>query len=229
MADKPILFSAPMVKALLAGTKTQTRRYFSADPYLEAVERTATQGWRFILKPGAELSVKPPRIMVGDRLYVRETWSGIHAFRNTPPAQRESMMTPDGPLLREDVWFWADGNPDGGDYEKPRPGMHMPRWASRLTLTVTDVRVERLQDISEQDAWAEGCAKGAPDDVGGFFPAEEADPSGVGYRGWDNARDWYADLWDQINGEDAWEANPWVAAYTFTVEHGNIDQLARAA
>lgn len=91
----------------------------------------------------------------------------------------------------------------------------MPRWASRITLEVTGVRVERLQDISEADAWAEGCTPGTLDDNGDPFPAEEPHPSGIGTRGWDSARDWYADLWEAINGEGSWDANPWVWVVEF--------------
>jgi hypothetical protein len=91
--------------------------------------------------------------------------------------------------------------------EMPRcPSIHMPRWASRITLTVTDVRVQRLQDISRGDAMDEGCP----------LPnmADGPDP-----------RDWFADLWDSLNAKRApWDSNPWVAAYTFTVEQRNIDQ-----
>ena len=91
-----------------------------------------------------------------------------------------------------------------------RPGMFMPRWASRLTLTVTDVRVKRLQDISETDAKAEGAM------------LEYGEGANIGHR---RA---FELVWKHINGPGAWEANPWFAAYTFTVERRNID-LAKAA
>jgi len=99
----------------------------------------------------------------------------------------------------------------------------MPRWASRLTLHVTDVRVQRLQDISEVDAVAEGVA---PFLTSGAYVSPENTGNGqrVGY----SAYDLYRDLWDSINGAGSWEANPWVAAYTFTVEHANIDQAREA-
>jgi len=104
--------------------------------------------------------------------------------------------------------------------------MHMPRWASRLTLTVRDVRVQRLQDISEADAQAEGCLMDPePDEYGGLMPAEIAHDNGIGDVGWDSARDWFANLWNTINGPDAWEANPWVAAISFDVHRGNIDEV----
>jgi hypothetical protein len=230
MADRPILFSGPMVRALLAGTKTQTRRVIEPGPMAPPYNLRPMPGGMVPISSEdmGVLHYRKPRYRVGDRLYVREAWSGVHAFRNTPPAQRESVMAPDGPLLREDVWFWADGNPDGGDYEKPRPGMHMPRWASRLTLTVTDVRVERLQDISEEDAIAEGIDvyDGLDANCHGYRNYLDPDPVP---KFWPVPVKSYQSLWTLINGPGSWEANPWVAAYTFTVEHGNIDQLARAA
>lgn len=232
MADKPILFSGPMVRALLAGTKTQTRRIIKPRPWNadgDCVDinaaKSATYGlgadgrhyFQFEHPLGGPLTAYVTRIDVGDRLYVREHWRTRARWDDVAPRD----MPSDTPVE-------CVATATGDSYGRFRQGMHMPRWASRLTLSVTDVRVERLQDISEQDAWAEGCTKGDPDDVGGFFPAEEPDPSGIGYRGWDNARDWYADLWDHINGDGAWDANPWVAAYTFTVELGNIDQIGGA-
>jgi hypothetical protein len=230
MTDRPILFSAPMVRALLAGTKTQTRRVLKfqpapgisiirktirpldAEPY-HSFERRSLYG-----NYAGELDVKIKR---GDRLWVRETWSGHHMFRETPPSQRVSFSSPDGPYLREDVWLWADGEPTGGDYEKPRPGIHMPRWASRLTLTITEVRVEPLQDISEEDATAEGIVK-----VGRFFGLADADWDAASTE---SAVDSYAALWESINGAGSWDSNPWVAAYSFTANRSNIDQLAKEA
>lgn len=125
--------------------------------------------------------------------------------------------------FKTEIVYRADGNgyEDGDGWW---PSIHMPREFSRLTLAVTEVRVQRLQDITEADAWAEGCKPGELNDRGEPFPAEEFDPHGS--RGWDCARDWYADLWEKLHGEGAWDANPWVAAYSFTVQLGNIDQVA---
>ena len=184
MADKPILFSAPMVRAMLVGTKTQTRRAFTVD-----------------LDLGVNSSMKP-RIAIGDRLYVREAWRATRHIDGKAP--RDMVKT-------ESVQFIADGTTKRAFLQfeagKHRQAMHMPKWASRLTLTVTDVRVQRLQDISRGDAMDEGCPF-----------ANMADGP--------NPRDWYAEIWNQINGPGAWEANPWVAAYSFTVQHGNIDRVA---
>src|SRR5690606_34593004 len=124
---------------------------------------------------------------------------------------------------------------DGGPEGKTRVSIFMPRWASRLTLTVTDVRVERLQDCSEEDAIAEGVETdlwdmapvardySRPDghfvgwDIGILPPNTSVDADRVG-------RESYRTLWDSINGAGAWEANPWVVAVTFTVEQRNIDR-----
>lgn len=199
MADRPIIFSGPMVRALLAGRKTQTRRILKPQP----------PEWR----PGEM------RWRVGDRLWVREHWSGLHAFQSTKPNERHSFVGDGYPYLREEIWYWADGAPDAGDWEHPRPSLHMPRYASRLTLTVTDIRVQRVQDISGDDARAEGIY------WSGIF---EGWTSGVGV---DESVDFhqrlpvrcFEKLWRRINGNEAWDTNPWIAALTFAVEQRNID------
>lgn len=227
MADHPILFSAPMVRALLDGRKTQTRRVIKPQPVLDENGRS----WRWDGRNGSFVgamgthfpdfpatAIRHSRIKAGDRLWVREEWSGDFASHSIKPSERHPS---------DCLWFWADGNPDDGDWERPRPSVHMPRWASRLTLTITDVRVERLQDISEADAVAEGIAEfpclgpnRGPDAT--FWTAGDgtkADGAAL------SARLAFRNLWESINGESAWEANPWVAAYTFTVERKNIDEV----
>lgn len=117
-----------------------------------------------------------------------------------------------------------------------RPSTHMPRWASRLTLTVTDVRVQRLQDISDADAIAEGVTRCTwAEDMAGDGRTEwhvpECTPGE--YPGCTNShptpRGPFMELWDQINGTGAWQANPWVCATTFEVHRCNIDQMPGAA
>ncbi|KQV43259.1 MULTISPECIES: hypothetical protein [unclassified Rhizobium] len=203
MADRPILFSGAMVRALLAGTKTQTRRTLKA-PY-GTLELTAS-GWKPI----------HTKVRIGDRLYVREHWRTDLLLDALPPRSISHGGT--------NVQYIADEALRGCDKTwvgpgKDRRAMHMPRWASRLTLTVTDVRVERLQDISENDAVAEGCFKGKAS--GRVF--NDVAAMHLGGDEWASARDWYADLWERINGEGTWDQNPWVVAYTFTVERWNID------
>jgi hypothetical protein len=189
MTDKPILFSAPMVRALLDGTKTQTRRVLKP-PYgdMEIVN-------------GEPRPFMTP-IWMEDRLWVKESWRTLHANDCLKP----SHLAPDirkityeaDPERRNPLWAFG----------KLRPSIFMPRWASRLTLTVTDARVQRLQDMNRGDAMDEGCP----------FPNMADGP---------NPLEWYADLWDYINGDGAWESNPFVAVYTFTVQRGNIDAVAK--
>lgn len=273
MADRPILFSGEMTRALLAGTKTQTRRdltkTFEKYPHLVGYETDGTLKnldgknvphvefvhsllglWHPQNNPGGRSGwYVPLKAAVGDRLWVREGWWIATRYTyGTTPGGCEIPPPPLAHRKSDPVHYAADGDPknhgnrhygpDGlrqgsGAFAAPdpyavwlkKPSIHMPRWASRTTLQVTDVRVERLQDISEADAVAEGCFKGKAS--GRVFASAGA--MHIGGDEWANARDWYADLWNSINGEGSWDANPWVVAYTFTVQHGNIDQIARAA
>ncbi|KAB2666752.1 hypothetical protein F9K91_02100 [Brucella tritici] len=241
MADLPILFSAPMVRAILReienpGTgKTQTRRIIKPQP---TASGTVTLGDRVI--EAAEWQIREGkflRINEGDRLYVREAWrvSRMHdqtAPRDLKPRTMTVFFEAGGSIANQDapgdwksaVWPEIGERPDWAG--KFRQAMHMPRWASRITLEVTGVKVERLQDISEEDAIAEGI-----DPFTDFQPKGHwrryRDASGLGYVDCPIAS--FASLWTEINGPAAWEANPWVAAYTFRPILGNIDQIARAA
>ena len=206
MADLPILFSAPMVLALLAGTKTQTRRVAKVKPgvLLPDISQWADAGEGRARAVFARDQIADPRVAVGDRLYVRETF-GNAAMSGYDP-----------------VWFYrADPETALPPGFKWKPAIHMPRVASRITLTVTDVRVQRLQEISEDDAIAEGLT-----------PTHLAD-GGHGWSAGDFAathdpRDAFRDLWGRINGSGSLDANPWCAAYSFTIALGNIDQIGGA-
>jgi hypothetical protein len=225
MTDLPILFSAPMVLALMReidanGTgKTQTRRalnqkLFDDSPGLRVVPfggpRDFLMGALAHAGQGDRLKV---RYGPGDRLYVREHWRAEAVYDETPPRDIEHDACN---VLYEADGKWSDVD-QMNSAGKFRQAMHMPRWASRITLLVTDVRVERLQDCSEADAKAEGITGAGliwglgvdPPD-----PARAASPVEA-----------YARLWDLINGPGAWAANPWVAAYTFKPVIGNIDRL----
>lgn len=215
MADKPIIFSGPMVRALLDGTKTQTRRVLKPQPEFRGGcgDYHDAEEWGWEDECGAPVSVIdicPNGMRKGDRLWVREAVTWVSAW---------------GWRYRADNDDLAEKR-EAGEVGKWKPSIHMPRHASRLTLTVTDVRVQRLQQISEADAVAEGVSKtdGITDahnhwvDMGG----------GDLITGWD-AREVFAGLWNHINGGVAWAANPWVAAYTFTVHRGNIDQMPGVA
>lgn len=212
MTDRPIIFSAPMVRALLDGRKTQTRRLMPHQDALKLAYSPIVSGRRIFNYAGEEEISRAP-YAPGDRLYVREAWSGEYYWHATAPKERQSGCWGGEVYVKEDIWYWADGNPELGDWEKPRPSIHMPRWASRITLTVTDVRVQRLQEISEADAVAEGVI---PDGFGGWRGHE-------GTIGYPTAIWAYHHLWNSLHGPDAWDANPWVAAVSFTTRKGNID------
>jgi len=250
MSDLPVLFNGAMIRALLRevetpGTgKTQTRRIIKPQPFIDEQGNFCAPGkggkvWNW----GQHMDGSPcvrnfiPEVIrrrPGDRLWVREEyyqfghWE-IDPLKRTAGGREKWRFVPDaGDILIEPPAEFRKGrhhkDPATPAWHK-RLGRFMFRRHSRLTLYVSEVRVERLQDISEADAWAEGCIRGHSDDAGGYFPAEEPDPSGIGWRGWDDARDWYADLWDAINGPGAWDANPWVSVTTFSPRLGNIDTL----
>ena len=208
MTDRPILFSAPMIRAILRevsapGTgKTQTRRVLKPRP-----RRTIF----FDAKTAGLEQFREPAYRAGDRLWVREAIS-----YDRLDVDRDGILPP---------WYWADGNPDAGDWTRPKPSIHMPRWASRLTLHVTDVRVQRLQEISEADARAEGIE---PREI---RPVHDiGQPAETWWFGTENgrasAKSAFRDLWDSLNAERApWPSNPWVVAITFRPVLGNIDRV----
>lgn len=215
MTDRPILFSAAMVRALLDGRKTQTRRLLKPKKHACLI----SEGWTddYVLDPGnREWLGSYYRWRVGDRLWVRESFSK-HVRLSDP-----YHLPPDYPDAAMGAHYWADGNPEYGDWQRPQPSIHMPRWASRLTLTVTDVRVERLQAISEADVIAEGIQKWPL----GYRIALTGAPKHECLT-FDVAADAYRWLWNSINGAGGWEANPWIVAVSFRAAQHNIDQLSR--
>jgi hypothetical protein len=181
MKERPILFSAPMVRAILDGSKTQTRR----------IVKIKYDGC------GAPIMPNDPRLpcpygQVGDRLWVRETWAdmgtGHTAYRATTDEQTAKLMS------------W-------------KPSIHMHRHRSRITLEITDVRVERLQDISDEDAECEGIK---PIVELGQLPAWQhtSSLSTRHVKSIDHITP-YKHLWESINGPSSWDANPFVCAITF--------------
>jgi hypothetical protein len=203
MKERPILFSGPMVRAILDGSKTQTRRVakeFDEMPNLDGILQ------RFPRQNGC------PHGTPGDRLWVRETWAAFtqptHEYGESDLVKgpiAEAVET-HGPLA---YVYKADGNslPD-----RWRPSIFMPRIASRILLEITDVRVQRLQEISDEDARAEGIEYSDEYavrqhahvglDEGDWIPNAPPIPS-------------FRSLWDTIHGSGAWHANPWVWAITF--------------
>lgn len=237
MTDRPILFSGPMVRALLDGRKTQTRRILKPKKNGCLISSGFTDD--YILDPGnREWLESYYRWRIGDRLWVKEShrvaaWDEDGAVWMTYDADgaRSRALEPSDEDFIERLCSKLDkaGVPtkengfygDIPDNLLRRVSIHMPRWASRLTLTVTDVRVERLQAISAEDAKAEG------------IEWIEQFGNGPTYRDYQLSErhvcEWYSDpiksyrsLWDTINGAGAWDANPWVVAVSFRVAHHNV-------
>ena len=239
MSDRPIIFGAPMIRVLLAGRKTQTRRVLKPQPRTAPI-RQIDGRWM----DGVQIDdVRPLRIPYapGDRIWVREAFyltddgeaeAVVYAEDEVGVAEhRETIGRMQANLHLTDAW--------AAPHLRLRSPIHMPRWASRLTLNVTDVRVQRVQEISEEDALAEGveppeterydhdwkiCRKcggtglhGALGDRLGYVE--------VDCRDCDTCAKRYRALWDGINAKRGfgWDANPWVAAYSFDVRQENID------
>jgi hypothetical protein len=203
MKERPILFSGPLVRAILEGRKTQTRRLVKG-PW--TIDEHPDTGKLWPLYPGyvnggddEGMPASCPFGERGDRLWVRETWAAMPAVGATCVVYRASCdgdefdyVGDDGSVYRAAVHRW-------------RPSIHMPRWASRITLEVTGVRVERLQDISERDAVAEGIAVY---DFGWYTPGDVYRHNAPTHA--------FRSLWDRINGARAsWASNPFVWVVEF--------------
>lgn len=238
MTDRPIIFSAPMIAALLSGRKTMTRRVIKPQPELndhglwvwppygqplkpryKGFCQTADDdlGLRPFLQHAARCGYAP-----GDRLWVREVWCPNALISGVSVRSAAGCLyRADGQhVVMDDGDGFAATTKSGAERSPWRSPIHMPRWASRLTLHVTDVRVERLQGISEEDAIAEGsCAPEVCEalDLCGGHDADMCACQCV------NPSDLFSGLWESFHGRGAWTANPWVAAITFRPEQRNID------
>nr|WP_319250472.1 hypothetical protein [uncultured Celeribacter sp.] len=236
MTDKPILFSGPMVHALLEGRKTQTRRELKIRGRKGFFQfgRSDTKGydWTFCRADHVWEDYEHEHLLqllpyqIGDRLYVRENhfafgyWITTDELTKTGNPKRKFVRDYDVPVLYENpACKLGDRSVDDVKGWYFRPGIHHERCDSRLTLTVTDVRAQRLQEIREADALAEGVTAYAEGfAVEGLFWGPTATKS-------------FEYLWDSLNAKRGfgWDENPWVAAYTFTVHKCNIDQMGGAA
>lgn len=211
MTERPILFSAPMVRAILSGAKSQTRRLLKPQPLggaPELLQHLVAHGhhrWATD-EPDEDLIWKCPYGQPGDRLWVREAFAIVPrtAYRCSEGVQQT--LRPDDD---HDAAIYREGWTRSKGGFRWRPSIHMPRWASRITLEVTGVRVERLQDISEADAIAEGV---------NVHPDHHGKPRDSIY----SPVQAYRDLWESINGPGSWDANPWV----WCVEFRRIDAAA---
>lgn len=229
----PIIFSAAMIQALLAGRKTTTRRLAWRRAEMELPDGSVLDLGQDKTRPTPWQSVRD-----GDKLWVKENaWICPPAWTNTP-------ANPMGPHDQE-VAYQADDKRGGTaeaarDYNlKLTPSIHMPRWASRMTLSVTGNKVEPLQSISEADAIAEGIEP---------VMYDGKDPQFIGMRAWKSYETYpdgtrhphavapnrspitsYEELWKSLHGHDSWAENPDVCAPCFTVDQRNIDTLKVAA
>jgi hypothetical protein len=230
MKERPILFNRPMVRAILDGTKTQTRRVVK--PEVHWVKDNPQGQVAMIGNKVSMVHALCPYGQPGDRLWVKETWNSSNQWNDIKPTDM-----PEG----VPIFYAADYNPDLLNLFAPwRPSLFMRRWMSRLTLEITGVRVERVQDITETGARAEGCEERhsvamvtvvreggdvlqvAPDYVHGV-PAVgdiwhdrrvthvEQAPSKLLCT----ARDEFRNIWRSINGPESWAQNPWVWVVEF--------------
>lgn len=221
MTDIPILFSAQMVRALLDGRKTQTRRvlrvqpkvlkngiWYRPYPVLHPLHFSYLHGDR--VSGFADVPCAP-----GDSLWVREA----HAL---VPSSAYRMSEGVAQVIDPSDRDYACVYREGWDRSAPRwrPSIHMPRWASRLTLIVTDVRVQRLQEISAEDSIAEGVR---------CETCEVMNQSACHGLGCFASIYAFRDLWNSLHGPEAWAANPWVSTITFRTIRANIDSAEAAA
>ena len=228
MKTRPILFNGPMVRAILDGKKTQTRRLLKpqpTSPYSQNVDRFELSGdgfWWPTTRSGKQACFEPVRYrcsygVPGDSLYVRETWAPVdHLVWGYELDDSEwLMLRADGAVWNSSTHQYAERG-DLVDPDRWRASIHMPRWASRLPLEITDVRTERVQDISDADCKAEGVfpeivAVGALNE--GIWEPSYGSPTQSSYYGP------FIVLWDSIYAKRGfgWSTNPWVFAVTFKV------------
>ncbi|MBM4044177.1 MAG: hypothetical protein FJ279_03615 [Planctomycetes bacterium] len=189
MKETPIPFSAPMVRAILDGQKTQTRRVVKVPAWATDIDTLADVRIAGCDGDGDWHELPCAYGQKGDRLWVRETWQAYDVHEVELGCYEAGYPLRDIPKSPPVSGFAVDYAADGDDAPggRWRPSIHMPRWASRITLEIVSVRVERLQDISLDDAKAEGV----------------------------ETTDQYAALWAKINGWESWNANPWVWVIEF--------------
>lgn len=206
MRERGMTFNAEMVRAILEGRKTQTRRIIKPQPELTERSGFSWKGYVYGSASDARETnrnfahVACPFGKIGDRIWVRETFRVMGCATDVArlmykASERNSFTestrtVPVGTCTKQPSQSWT-------------PSIHMPRWASRIVLEITDVRVERLNDISDGDAIREGC-------------------STVDMQSGDQVADVFTRLWMSIYGEESWQANPWVWVISFQrVEAGN--------
>ncbi|WIF05656.1 hypothetical protein QEP77_17255 [Serratia sp. B1] len=214
MKERPVIFNGEMVRAILDGRKAQTRRVItnvSPDNCIQLQKPTKTKDGIYTHVMDALGHGLCPFGRVGDRLWVRETFAVLGNEDGCPIDWDGNLIKGDekhaARIYKASCWqepgnygLWSIPDRDTQYEGAWRPSIHMPRWASRITLEITGVRVERLNDISHDDAKAEGCCYGR----GGGVPDFAVTPA-----------DHFPTLWASIYGEESWRANPWVWVIEF--------------
>lgn len=204
MKERGMIFNGEMVRAILDGRKTQTRRIMQDQPVLngnfyEVFGAAWSKGMTSIpAVPGHSLSTRCPFGVVSDRIWVRETFQGplfdydlMDSYcKDSTPFEKPEFCVYKADEVPAPEFYDADNEL----HCRWRPSIHMPRWASRITLEITSIRVERLRSMSQEDARAEGV-------IAASGPME----AGLAFR----------ELWDSIYGPESWQANPWVWVIEF--------------
>lgn len=188
MKERGMIFNGEMVRAILDGRKTQTRRPVKF-PVLDKNLGCELAGNELAGELSAGNYLNSAFGKPGDRIWVRETWARYNIDQNS-----------------HDIAYRATTPADWPEEGRWRPSIHMPRWASRILLEITDVRVERLNAISQENAQAEGM------ELTGWRPTySDPDSGGEVMTPYDN----FAELWSSIYGDESWQANPWVWVIEF--------------
>ena len=207
MKERGMIFNGEMVRAILDGRKTQTRRpiKWKQTRFTEIGEREDGSKWPWSedAEHACDFWHPCPFGAVGDRIWVRETFCTVDDTQYGGGKWVDYRATPKFEASHPAGWDCA---PNDAEALKWRPSIHMPRWASRILLEITDVRVERLNAISQEDAQAEGM------ELTGWRPTySDPDSGGEVLTPYDN----FAQLWESIYGEESWKANGWVWVISF--------------
>jgi hypothetical protein len=202
MKEHPIIFTKPMVQAILAGRKTMTRRIVKGIPHeqIVKVEQQTDLLWEFDneLHDLKMWTIKCPYGKIGDRLWVRETWQHTRCININPEDENYGYVyKSDGQPWDDYIgWTW-------------KPSIHMPRLASRIILEITNIRVEKLQDITKLEAINEGI------EIVDTIPVIQYKDYEVANGIFCNPKNSFNSLWNTIHGKDSWNLNPWVWIIVF--------------
>ncbi|KGT73662.1 hypothetical protein MA20_42665 [Bradyrhizobium japonicum] len=244
VTDIPIMFSTPMILALLAGRKLMTRRLAWKGPVIfhdppdggdALASKLQRRGWNVSDRYDVDHRIAwPPspwqKVKAGDRLWVREEWRvgkthDAKSPKDLPERKCTIMFTAGGSMGNATGGWTPDPNypsckPNTFPFwsGRRRASMHLPRWGSRITLLVNSTKIERLQSISDDDCFAEGLEPFGERDPDGRIFHNPLQPNECGLGAWA-----FGELWKHLHGTESWDANPEVVALGFSIVHANID------